>query len=147
MKLLQPKKSGGDEVRSVLTPIERSHYADWLISRSKLILICSIQIRNWTLDDVDRVVANLNIKFPLAPLLQMPCLGHYTSGVSVPQFLPTADKFVQICNVSDHWVCATNLFSSRNHDVYIYIRQHLRSAQWASKSTTVVAAAYSGRER
>lgn len=80
----------------------------------------AIERKELNSNDIDKVVATLSELFPLVPLLQMLCLGQYTEGVSVPQFLPTADKSVQTCNGSDQWVCATNFFSTENHEVYVY---------------------------
>lgn len=63
-------------------------------------------------NDIDRVVATLNKLFPNVSDLLMPNLGLYTQGISVPHFLPADDKFIQICKVFDHWVCATNILCS-----------------------------------
>ena len=45
----------------------------------------------------------------------------YQGNGSMPNFSAAGTKrFVQICNVSDHWVCVTNVFSRESHDVYVY---------------------------
>ena len=52
--------------------------------------------------------------------LQFTGLGQFT-GSQLPKFA-SADgcRFVQVINVGDHWLCATNLFGLSSHDIYIY---------------------------
>ena len=53
--------------------------------------------------------------------LQSPIVGQALQHKSLPKFLAAGNKrFVQIFNTGDHWVCATNVFSSSTHVVYVY---------------------------
>ena len=53
--------------------------------------------------------------------LQSSIVGQCIRYCSVPKFQPAGKKrFVQIFNTGDHWVCATNVFASKSHTVYVY---------------------------
>ena len=47
--------------------------------------------------------------------------GQYVSCKSMPRFKAIKNiRFIQILNVGDHWICATNCFTKNFHDVFIY---------------------------
>ena len=53
--------------------------------------------------------------------LQDPGLGQCITGQSLPRFECSGGRrFVQIVNVGDHWICLTNMFTSKIKDVYVY---------------------------
>lgn len=50
---------------------------------------------------------------------QLPDIGVCIVHGSVPKFIPV-ERFIQILNVGDHFICATNTFSRTFLEVYIY---------------------------
>ena len=73
-------------------------------------------------DQIDKILDVLKSKYQHQfGGLEATGYGQYVKGISVPRFSPAGQKrFVQIFNTSDHWVCATNIFSKHSHDVYVY---------------------------
>jgi len=75
------------------------------------------------LDDVDiqKAMDVLKSHCPTVAGLEHVGLGTCIRGRSVPRFGAAGSRrFVQIVNVGDHWVCATNLFGETTSDVYVY---------------------------
>lgn len=75
------------------------------------------------LDDVDIQKAMDILKVHCLSIagLEHVGLGTCIRGCSVPRFAAAGNRqFVQIVNVGDHWVCATNLFGETTSDVYVY---------------------------
>ena len=65
----------------------------------------------------------MNIKVDKKHLagLQLPGLGQCIRGKTMPRFQAVGhNRFVQILNIGDHWVCTTNVFSVDADDVYIF---------------------------
>ena len=88
-------------------------------------------------DDIEFYQRLLRNDFPEVHGLQAVSLGACIRRQSVPAFQPVPDdgRFVQIVNSGDHWVCITNRFSSRTHEVYVYDSAYSTVAQ-----STVLAA-------
>ena len=59
----------------------------------------------------------LKEKHPDVAGLEFTGLGY---GNIVPKFAPADNRFVQIVNVGDHWICLTNIFGSDTHEVYVF---------------------------
>jgi len=75
------------------------------------------------LDDVDiqKAMDILKTHCPSVAGLEHVGLGICIRGRSVPRFAAAGSRrFVQIVNVGDHWVCATNVFGETTSDVYVY---------------------------
>lgn len=75
------------------------------------------------LDDVDiqKAMDILKAHCPNVAGLEHVGLGTCIRGRSVPRFAAAGNRrFVQIVNVGDHWVCATNVFGGTTCDVYVY---------------------------
>jgi len=75
------------------------------------------------LDDVDiqKAMDILKAHCPSVAGLEHVGLGTCIRGRSVPRFAAAGSRrFVQIVNVGDHWVCATNFFGETTCDVYVY---------------------------
>ena len=54
--------------------------------------------------------------------LQSTGLGCFKEGQSMPRFnaVGVNRRFIQILNVGDHWICASNAFGESSHDVFIF---------------------------
>jgi len=75
------------------------------------------------LDDIDiqKAMDILKAHCPSIAGLEHVGLGTCIQGRSVPRFAAAGSRrFVQIVNVGDHWVCATNLFGQMTSDVYVF---------------------------
>lgn len=75
------------------------------------------------LDDVDiqKALDILKSHCSVIAGLEHVGLGTCIRSRSVPRFAAAGNRrFVQIVNVGDHWVCATNLFGKTTSDVYVY---------------------------
>ena len=46
--------------------------------------------------------------------------GPWERNKVMPKFLAVPMRFVQILNIGDHWICATNVFGQTTHDVFLY---------------------------
>lgn len=73
-------------------------------------------------NDIEQHLRLLRTAFPNVGGLQPTCLGQSSIGNSVPKFqaIDNGTPFVQIFHNSDHWVCATNIFSDEPTHIYIY---------------------------
>jgi hypothetical protein len=73
----------------------------------------------------DRIIQNiqdlLKQTHPDIGGLQYVGLG-YCNGKSLPRYTAatSGERWVQILNVGDHWVCVTNIFGSTTHDVFVF---------------------------
>jgi hypothetical protein len=76
------------------------------------------------LDDADIDVISKLMKQTYGYLcagLQSPGMGQFARGLSLPRFTAAySDRFVQVLNVGDHWICVSNAFGNSSHDVYVY---------------------------
>jgi len=53
--------------------------------------------------------------------LQFVSLGEFRGNQQLPRFASAAGvRFVQTLNVSDHWLCVTNVFGLSSHELYVY---------------------------
>jgi len=50
--------------------------------------------------------------------LEPPGLAACVAGKSVPRFQPVVRPFVQVLDIGDHWVTATNVFLPRPNTVF-----------------------------
>jgi hypothetical protein len=75
-------------------------------------------------DNIDDVMRLLRRCYPEMGGLQLSVLGQNVRNGSVPKFQPEYEPFVQLMNVGDHWICATNVFSEDLHHVYVYDSSH-----------------------
>ena len=66
-------------------------------------------------EHIDQLLVYLRNTFPHVRGLQSPLVGQSVANKSMPRFVPLSgsNKFVQIVNTGDHWVCATNIFTRR----------------------------------
>ena len=71
-------------------------------------------------DEVNAIMELLRQRFKSISSLQPVHLGECMKHRSVPRFAPVIGQFVQILNVGDHWICATNCFSGTHSQVHIY---------------------------
>ena len=74
---------------------------------------------------VDEKMMLLREKVPELSGLELVGLGQCQKrpaavGGSLPRFLPATGSIVQILNVGDHWICVSNVFSSRPSKVYVH---------------------------
>ena len=47
--------------------------------------------------------------------------GQYVPKKSMPKFMAVGDqRFIQIVNVGDHWVCVANILTANTHTVFVY---------------------------
>jgi hypothetical protein len=84
------------------------------------------QFRYQKLDDlhIEQVLRLLRSKFPEVDGLQYPGNGACVKGLSLPRFTPLTTSFVQILHLPDHWVCATNIFSNKQNEVWLFDSGH-----------------------
>lgn len=75
-------------------------------------------------NDMDTLMSILKRDFPGIAGLQPSVLGSNILGSSVPLFKPEVERFVQLINVGDHWICATNMFTASLHEIFVYDSQH-----------------------
>jgi hypothetical protein len=82
-------------------------------------------------DDVDEAMRMLRaLKGDGIGGLQDSILGVCKRSVSLPKFSPCVnERFVQIFNTGDHWVCATNTFSDAASKVYVYDSLYTKISQ------------------
>jgi len=80
-------------------------------------------------DDIDKALDVVQQQFGIdSTILQPSVLGQSIRNKSVPKFVAASDeRFIQMFNVGDHWICATNVFSPSSHVVYVYdsVYRHL----------------------
>jgi len=50
--------------------------------------------------------------------------GQSVCGRSLPRFKSATRPFVQVLNIGDHWVCATNAFSNNKNQIFWYDSLH-----------------------
>lgn len=73
-------------------------------------------------DDIERATCFLRRVSDGTDGLESPLLGSFIVGRSCPRFSPmsTNRRFVQILHTYDHWLCASNVNSANDHDIYVY---------------------------
>jgi hypothetical protein len=64
-----------------------------------------------------RILRNM---YPHIDGLEDPGFGCFSQHQSLPRFRGVQSKFVQIFHQPDHWVCATNVFSTLVNEIYWY---------------------------
>jgi hypothetical protein len=83
-----------------------------------MLTLLNCQLSN---DDSDKVMSVLKDSFPNIAGLEPPGLGNCTQHMSFPRFTvhnnDKSSRFVQIVNISDHWICLTN---DEDHEVYMF---------------------------
>ena len=62
-------------------------------------------------DDTLKAMDHLRVKYSNIDGLQHPSLGVCVAGLSVPQFHPVIRPFVEVFNVGDYLMTATNRFT------------------------------------
>ena len=89
-------------------------------------IIAASDVQNNELGDNEIVTAldHMHASYPHVKGLQHPGCGQHAVGKTLPRFQPVDDKFVQVFNIGDHWVTATNMFSRRPNTVYWYDSLH-----------------------
>jgi hypothetical protein len=71
-------------------------------------------------DNVIQLIQDLlKERHPEVDGLQFAGLG-VCHGNLLPKFAAADNRFVQIVNVGDHWICLTNVFGGGTHDVYVF---------------------------
>jgi len=77
-------------------------------------------------DAISDALEHLRRTYPEIDGLQPPGLGQCVVGKSMPRFQAVTRPFVQVLNVGDHWVTATNRFGDRRNDVFWFDSLHGR---------------------
>ena len=90
----------------------------------KSVLLHVLMRKELSSDDMSRIQNSLRSQFPAVHGLQEPGLGQCVAGSSLPRFVAVGGPFVQILNIGDHWICATNNCSQVPNEVFLYDSLH-----------------------
>jgi len=69
----------------------------------------------------------LRAVYPNVDNLQHPVLGSRDIGKSLPRFQAVVQPFVQVLNIGDHWITATNKLSSNSNNNCLFDSSHSRT--------------------
>jgi len=84
-------------------------------------------------NEIQQIHSTLQQRFSNVDGLSEPGLGQCMRHRSLPRFPAAQRRFVQVLNVGDHWLCATNYFSGQLNEVYVF-----DSVPAATSSSTVL---------
>lgn len=85
-------------------------------------------------EEISTAMHHLRAVYPGIDGLQHPGLGLCVAGKSLPRFNSVVRPFVQVFNIGDHWITATNIVSSQPNDIYCFDSSH---SQYISPFTVV----------
>ena len=86
--------------------------------------IKSLRSRELDSDKITISMQHLRNTFRHVDGLQDAGYGQCVSGRSLPRFKAATRPFVQVLNIGDHWVCATNAFSNNKNHIFWYDSLH-----------------------
>ena len=73
-------------------------------------------------DNVEQAMFALKPSVPKLGGMQSPGLGAFTPKVTMPRFKPVknGEKFVQVIQLPNHWICASNVHATTDNEVFVY---------------------------
>ena len=121
-KLLKHVDTVGQDTRGQDTTLRRELGTDRLVRQQHHLVDQSPN--ELDSDNIERALNMLRIQYgSTLSGLQSVGLGSYTAQRTAPRFTLTYEqRFVQIMNIGDHWICVTNVFGQTLHDVYVFLQ-------------------------
>ena len=87
----------------------------------------NVQMKELGDGDIMTAMDQLRAAYPDVDGLQHPGLGVCVAGHSMPRFKPVVRPFVQVLNIGDHWITATNMLTRNNCLIYWFDSLHGRN--------------------
>ena len=84
----------------------------------------NVQMKELGSDEITAAMEHLRAVYSDVDGLEAPGMGVCLAGHSVPRFQAVVRPFVQVLNIGDHWVTATNRFSVDANTVYWFDSLH-----------------------